>query len=926
MSATAEELRPRSKAHLRAARLPPMSRLFLLDGTALAYRAHFAMARSGLTTPDGRPTGATYGFTMTLRRILEQERPEHIAVAFDPPGPTFRHEQFADYKATRERMPEDLLSQLDDIRAIVRAHGIAIYERPGFEADDVIGTLARAAEARGDEVLIVTGDKDLMQLVSDRVRLYNVFKPKVDLVIEGLPEVEAKFGTTPDHVIDVLAIMGDASDNVPGVKGIGEKGAIKLVTQFGSVQGVLEHLDEVKGKAREHIERDREQLLMSLELVTIDTEVPLDPGLEAAGPAAPDQDELLRLLHALDFRSLASKVAEGERPKEALKRDYVTVRTAGEFEAMERELRERGAFAWDTETTSLDAMRAELVGASFCAEPGRAYYVPANLPEPLFGGTEGLLERLRPLLCDPGLRRWAQNWKYDALVLHHLGVEVPPPDDDTLLASFCAAGNARRHGLDELALHFFDLRKIPTTQLIGTGKKQVTMAEVPVDEVAEYACEDADVTFRLREAVGRELDEAGTRELYETLELPLAPVLMRMEARGIRLDAALLEEQGAVLQGEIKALVHDIQGEAGENLNVNSTKALGEVLFEKLRIQDEAGVKRPKRTKTGWATDHQTLSENYGDVVIVRKLLEYRELAKLKSTYVDALPTFVNPETGRIHCSFSQVSAATGRLASSDPNLQNIPVRTERGRKLREAFVAREPDGAGRWVLLAADYSQVELRIMAHFAEDPAMIAAFREGRDIHASTAAIVFGVEEDEVDRELRSRAKAINFGLLYGMGPARLARDTGLSVPEARQFIDRYFESFPGVRGWIDRTLEEARERGFVETLAGRRRRMPDITSQNSRIRSAAENAAVNTPIQGSAADIIKRAMIDLDARLEGSPLQAQLLLQVHDELVLEVPESELDATRELVRECMEGAADLRVPLKVDFGHGDNWLEAH
>jgi len=903
-----------------------MTRLFLLDGTALAYRAQFAMARSGLTTPDGRPTGATYGFTMTLRRILQEEQPDVIAVAFDPPGPTFRHERFADYKATRERMPEDLVTQLDDIREVVRAHGIAIFERPGFEADDVIGTLARQGEARGDEVLIVTGDKDLMQLVSDRIRLYNVFKPKVDLVIEGFEEVDAKFGTTPDHVIDVLAIMGDSSDNIPGVKGIGEKGATKLIAQFGSVEGVLEHLDEVKGKAREHLERDREQLLMSLELVKIDTEVELDPGLECAGPAQPESDELLALFHRLDFRSLANQVAAGGGERPEMERDYVTVDSEEALDAMEKELRAAGGFAFATETTSLDPLQAELVGLSFSAAPGRAFYVPANQEPPLCGGTPGLVERLGGLLTDPALERWGQNYKYDALVMAHHGLRVAPPDFDTLVASFCVAGSSRRHNLDELALTYFDLRKIPTSQLIGTGAKQVTMDTLPIEEVAEYACEDADVTFRLRELLEAELDSEGARVLFEELELPLVPVLTAMQERGIRLDSKLLEGFAVELQEEVDALVYDIQGLAEENFNVNSTKALGSVLFEKLRIQDDAGVKRPKRTKTGWATDHQTLTEKYGDVPIVQKLLEYRELAKLKSTYVDALPTYVNPETGRIHCSFSQVSAATGRLASSDPNLQNIPVRTERGRKLREAFVPREPDEHGKWVLMAADYSQVELRIMAHLSGDPGLVAAFAEGRDVHTSTAAIVFGVEPEEVDRELRSRAKAINFGLLYGMGPGRLARETGLSVPEAREFIERYFESFPSVREWIDATLEGARERGYVETLGGRRRRTPDIGSENSRIRSAAENAAVNTPVQGSAADLIKRAMIDLEERLAGSELAGRMLLQVHDELVLEVPEAEIEPTRELVEDCMVNAMELAVPLQVDFGWGASWLEAH
>jgi len=905
-----------------------MRRLFLLDGTALAYRAHFAFARSGLTTADGRPTGATYGFAMTLRRILDDEAPELIAVAFDPPGPTCRHKRFGEYKATRERMPEELVAQLEDLREVVRAHGIPIFERPGFEADDVIGTLARQGEAAGCEVLLVTGDKDLMQLVGERTRLYNLFKPKVDLVIQGVPEVAEKFGTTPDHVIDVLALMGDASDNIPGVKGIGEKGAIKLIGEFGSVAGVLEHLDEVKGKAREYIERDREQLLLSLELVTIDTEVPLDPGFEGIGPPQPDRRALLELFGRLDFQSLAKKVAEGVSGAEKTEaRDYRIVRNAKDLETMAKELRKAGAFAVDTETTSLFPLQAELVGVSFCAQAGRAWYVPFNLEPPVVeGGTKALLAELAPLLTEPELERWGQNWKYDALVFRGQGLRVADPDFDTMVASFCAAGSARRHNLDDLALTFFDVKKIPTTELIGTGKKQVTMDRVPIEQVAEYACEDADVTFRLKAPLEKELAEAGTESLFHEVELPLIPVLIAMEERGIRLDVALLEKYAAELEQEIVGITHEIHGLAGENFNVKSTRALGEILFEKLRIQDEAGVKRPKKTKTGWATDHQTLEEKYGDVEIVKQLLEYRELTKLKSTYVDTLPSYVDPNTGRVHCSFSQISAVTGRLASSDPNLQNIPVRTERGRKLREAFVPKDSDGHGKWVLLAADYGQVELRIMAHFSGDPALVEAFAQGRDIHASTASIVFGVEESEVDRAMRSRAKAINFGLLYGMGPARLARDTGLSVLEAKMFIDRYFASFPSVRGWIDRTLAEARRKGYVETLLGRKRRIPDIDSSNARIRSAAENAAVNTPIQGSAADIIKRAMIDLEARLEDSKLAGRMLLQVHDELVLEVPETELEETRALVAECMEGAVDLAVPLEVDFGWGGNWLEAH
>lgn len=902
-----------------------MTRIFLLDGTALAYRAHFAMARSGLSTPDGRPTGATYGFTMALRRILEQESPELVAVAFDPPGPTFRHESYPEYKATRQKMPEELVAQLDLIREVVRAHGIPIFERPGYEADDVIGTLARAAEARGDEVYIVTGDKDFLQLVGERVKLYNLFKPGVDLVIEGVEAAQERFGTTPDHVIDVLAIMGDASDNIPGVKGIGEKGAIKLIGQYGSVAELLAHADELPGKQGELVRREREMLLHSLDLVTIRCDVPLDPGLDELRPPAPDAEALHKLFRRLDFQSLAGKVAGEARAAPA--RDYHTVRSAAQLEELLAELRAAPAIAIDTETTSLFPLEAKLVGISLSAAEGRAHYLPcAHGVEILPGGTPALLEALRPVLGDPAKRRIGQNCKYDWLVLGAHGLRLPPPDFDTMVASFCAAGSARRHNLDELALHFLDLHKIPTSALIGTGKSQVTMEEVPLERVAEYACEDAEATLRLVPLLEAELVEAEASRLFRELEMPLVPVLAAMEERGIRVDTAQLAEASKELEQDLVRLVHEIQELAGMNFNVNSTKALGEVLFEKLRIHETAGVKRPRRTKTGYSTDQATLSEHYGEVPIVQRLLEHRELSKLKSTYVDSLPEYVNPRTGRIHCSFSQVSAATGRLASSDPNLQNIPIRSERGRRLRAAFVPREPDEKGEWLLLSADYSQVELRIMAHFTRDPSLVRAFEEGRDIHASTAAIVFGVPEAEVTRELRSRAKAINFGLLYGMGPARLARETGLSMAEARDFIERYFQSFPSVRGWIDALLAKARHEGYVETLLGRRRRLPDIHSEDARLRVGAENAAVNTPIQGSAADIIKRAMIDLEARLAASKLSGRMLLQVHDELLLEVPARELEETRALVRDCMEQAVPLSVPLVVDFGAGRSWLEAH
>ncbi|MEX1024749.1 MAG: DNA polymerase I [Planctomycetota bacterium] len=905
-----------------------MARCFLIDGTALAYRSHFAFVRSGLSTADGRATGATYGFTMALRRILEQEQPDKIAVALDPPGPTFRHARYADYKATREKVPEDMVDQLDWIREVVRAHGVTIFEVPGFEADDVIGTLAVEGAARGDEVFLVTGDKDFMQLVTDRVRLYNIFKPGVDLAVIGPAEVEEKFGVGPQGVVDVLAIMGDASDNVPGVKGIGEKGAIKLMQEFGSVAALLERLDEVKGKQQEKIEHDREMLLLSRELITIDTAVPLDPGYEALGPAEPDPAALHKLFTELEFQSLADQASSGSKgERNGVDLDYVTVRDEAGLDALVAELSEAGKFSIDTETTSLFPLECELVGISFSTAAGKAWYVPANLDPPIVpGGTPALLARLGGVLTDPHLARIGQNTKYDWLVFRHHGIQMPPPDFDTMVASFCIAGSDRRHNLDALALYYFGMQKIPTTELIGKGKQQITMADVPIDQVAEYACEDADVTWRLYERLAPELAQEGAEALFHDLEMPLVPVLTAMEQRGIRLDTKKLELLGQELEKDHVRLVRVVQELAGENVNVASPKALGEVLFEKLRIQDEAGVKRPKRTKTAWATDAETLQTNYGEVEIVRTILETREVSKLRNTYVDSLPSYVNPATGRVHCSFSQVSAATGRLASSEPNLQNIPIRTERGRRIRDAFVAREPDARGRWCLVAADYSQIELRVLAHLSKDRHLIRAFEEGQDIHAATACRIFDVEPFAITREMRSQAKVVNFGLLYGMGPQRLARETGFSVPEARKFIERYFASFPTVKGWMESVLEEARRTGAVETLLGRRRRIRDIDSANSRLRSLAENAAVNTPVQGSAADIIKRAMIDLEATLTDSPLAAELLLQVHDELVLECPVQELDETIAVVRAAMENAVVLEVPLVVEFGHGDTWLEAH
>jgi len=908
-----------------------MARIFLLDGTALAYRSHFAFARSGLATADGRPTGATYGFTMVLRQLLENERPDAIAVAFDHKDPTFRHRQYADYKATRQKVPEDLVSQLPWIREVVQAHGVALFEVPGVEADDVIGTLATQGAARGDEVLIVTGDKDFMQLVTERVKLYNVFKAGEATLLQGIDEVAQKFGTTPDRVVEVLAIMGDSSDNVPGVKGIGEKGAIDLIQRWGSVDGVLANLEALTPKQREKIEASRDLLLLSRQLVTIQRDVRLDRSVESIGPAQPDAQRLSKLFRDLEFRSLQEKVqaAAAEKPVHG-SRDYRLIEDLAGVDAMELELRAAGRFAIDTETTSLFPLEAELVGISFSAREGRAYYVPFNAFPPVHPeGPAALFERVRGLLEDPDLERVGQNTKYDWLVLGSQlprGASLPPPAFDTMVASFCAVGPARGHSLDALALHFFGLEKIPTKDLIGSGAKQISMKEVEVARVAEYACEDAETTWRLVEPLQQELLEHGAQDLFRDLEMPLVPVLAAMEARGIRIDTQLLALQGDELRKEQELLENAVHDLAGEVFNLASTKSVGIILFEKLCIQEQQGVKRVRRTKTGYSTDAATLQEQYKEVPIVGKLLEYRELSKLRSTYIDSLPRYVNPRTGRVHCSFSQVAAATGRLASSDPNLQNIPIRTERGRRLRQAFVPRLPDTHGEWTFLACDYSQIELRVLAHLSGDTALIEAFASGADIHAATAARIFDVRPEDVDRTMRSRAKVINFGLLYGMGPQRVARETGMALPDAKAFIERYFANFPSVKGWMERLLATARDKGYVETLAGRRRRIPDIASSDQRARVFAENAAINTPVQGSAADIIKRAMLRVEQRLANSTLAGRMLLQVHDELLFELPLAELEPTRELVVTAMEAAWELAVPLAVEAGHGPDWLAAH
>lgn len=920
--------------------MPDRPRLFLIDGHALAYRAYHAFIRNPLINSKGQNTSAIYGFASAILRLIEKESPDRIAVVFDSPEPTFRHEKFADYKATREKMPDEMREQLPIVDEVAAALGLAILRCPGFEADDVIGTLARRAEEAGWDTVIVSGDKDFMQLVGDHITVLDLKKKASEDQVIDRAAVEAKFGVPPEKVVDVLALMGDSSDNVPGVEGVGEKTAPELVRAYGSIEGALEHAAEVKNKrVREGLLAGREQALLSRELVTIRTDAPVDFDPAQFGRRTPDAARLIQLFEQLEFPSLIEKVRFPEPPagSETCGRfpgAYHTVSDLQAFEALLARLRAAEEFVLDTETTSSEPTRAELVGLSFAFREAEAFYVPAMWESgaqsssasdlPLFAevpraGIHALpliLERLKPILEDPRIRKGGQNIKYDAVVLANYGIELRGIAFDTMVESYLLDPSQRQHNLDLLALKHLNIRKTPTSDLIGKGKAQISMADVPVAKVALYACEDADATLRLHRLFAPKLQELGLDRLYEEVELPLVAVLARMESRGVKVNLELLAALSAEFAAKMNALAAEIHALAGEEFNINSTQQLGRILFETLQIQKRRGG-RVRKTKTGFATSVDAL-EDFADEPIVGRILEYRGLAKLKGTYVDAFPALVNPRTGRIHTSFNQTVTSTGRLSSSEPNLQNIPVRTELGRKIREAFVATDPSR----VLVCADYSQIELRILAHYTGDPNLVGAFRRGEDIHRRTASEVFEVPIEAVTPDQRARAKAINFGIIYGMGAQRLAHDTGIAVEEAQEFIARYFRRYPLIKKYTEDTVAGAERDGFVATLLGRRRPIPEIYSDNPGTRSAAERAAINTPIQGSAADLIKVAMVRLDRRLSAAHPDAWMILQVHDELVFDVPAAQAEALAALARAEMEAAMQLEVPLKVDIAIGPTW----
>jgi len=940
----------------------PSPTLYLVDGYALIYRAFFAMIARPLTTRRGENTSAAWGVTNFLLRLLERRRPDYLGWVHDM-GVSFRHETYAEYKATREKLTQELQQDFDRsverIEQILEAFGVPVVGVDGYEADDVIGTLATAGVAQGLEVVIVSGDKDFYQLIGPGVALLNPGRGGPAAVEEHWVDqsnASNRLGVPPERVVDYLALVGDSSDNVPGVRGVGEKTALELLSTFGDLDAILANAERIAGKrAREAVLQHADLARLSRELVTIRRDVPVALDLEALRVRPPDVPRLTELFTELEFRSLIPKlaslqVAGAGAPAPAAPRAPVVaavpapataapgalaavtaeptiVDDPAALAAVVAECRRAPLVALDTETTSLDPMRAALVGMSLAGAPGRSWYLPFAHVAPdgeLAGGVpprnlpplaSDALRPLRALLADPAVPKAGHNVKYDWLVLRRAGVDLAGVAYDSMLASFVLDPGRRSHAIDELASERLSLRMRTYQELVGRGRAERSFAAVPLADAARYCAADSETVLRLRDAFRPELEDHQLVRLLETIEVPLIPVLVEMEWHGVLVDLERLGEIARAFTHELAELEQTIYRVAGAEFNINSTPQLRHVLFEKHQLPVL------KRTKTGASTDYDVLEQLAAmGHEVPRLLIEYRELSKLKSTYVDALPGFINPATGRIHTSFNQTGAATGRLSSSEPNLQNIPVRTPRGETIRRAFVA--PPGA---VLVTADYSQIELRLLAHLSGDPAFVQAFEQGGDIHRQTAAIIFGVPQDQVTAEMRARAKTINFGTIYGQGSFALSRQLGITQDEAKEFIREYFARFAGVRAWLDRTVAEARQRGYVETLFGRRRYIPELKDRNFNIRAFGERTATNSPLQGSAADLIKIAMIGIAGALSAGGLASRMILQVHDELVLEVPEPEQEPATELVKRHMETAASLRVPLAVSIGVGRNWVDA-
>lgn len=882
-------------------------RLFLIDGNSFCYRAFYAIR--ALSNSKGQPTNAIYGFITMINKIIKDEKPDYLAIAFDLKGPTFRHKKFEQYKIHRKPMPDELVDQMPIIKDVVRAYNIPVFELQGYEADDILATLTKSAVAAGYEVYIVTGDKDMLQLVGPHVRVYNVHK---EGLIYDKGAVKERYGVPPEGIVDLIALMGDASDNIPGVTGIGEVTAKKLMEDFGSLDNVIAGADRIKSESlRRKIIEYKDQALMSKDLATVDAEVPIDVDLEKLRLAEPDKEKLYGIYSELEFRSL---LKDYSAPGKQISGKYELVEGDASLKRLIKELSGQKEFALDFETTGTDPMSCEPVGISFCWKEGSAYYVPIGDVKGGFDKAE-LFGALKHVLEDSDITKIGQNIKYEKILLAVNGIDIKGAVFDTMVASYVLNPSKSNHNLEDITLEYLDLKKTPITELIGEGKKKITMKEVEVGRVKDYCCQDSDATFRLKKVLDRQLEEKGMGKLFHEVEMPLIGCLTDMELCGVAIDTAYLGAMSKEMAKQLEKITAEIYEAAGAEFNINSPKQLAEILFVKLKLPVV------KKTKTGQSTDVDVLETLSGSHKLPALLLKYREIQKLKSTYVDALPELVNRKTGRVHTSFNQTVTATGRLSSSDPNFQNIPVKTEMGRKIRRAFIA----GREGWSVLTADYSQIELRILAHFSSDPELLKAFEGGRDIHTHTASLIFDVKEPDVTPEMRSIAKTVNFGIIYGMSPFGLSKELKIEISKAKDFIDAYFEKYGKVKVFLGDLVEEARNDGYVTTILNRRRYLPEINSKNNSVRQFAERAAINAPIQGSAADLIKIAMINIYNVMKEKKLKSKMLLQVHDELIFEVPPEEAEQMREIVRERMEQVVKLKVPVKVQVKVGDNWLEA-
>jgi DNA polymerase I len=934
--------------------MPEQKKLFLLDAMALIYRAYYALNRNPRVNSKGLNTSAILGFANTLTEVLRKEKPTHIAVAFDVAAPTQRATDFAAYKANREQSPEDIIASLPYIVKLLEGFGIPVLMKDGYEADDIIGTLAKKAEQDGFQVYMMTSDKDFGQLVSENIFMYKPARMGNDAEILGVGEICEKYGIErPEQLIDILGLWGDTSDNIPGVPGIGAKKARGLVREFGSMENLLENVEQVREKrSRESLREFADQARMSKKLATIILDVPVEWDPEGFMLKTPDPKKLIPLFDELEFRTFAKRlfsdadIIPPEKTREALKstgqmdlfggldayadpaeqarerlenlgkeKNYHTVSSQKDILALVRLLASASMFCFDTETTGLNTMDNEVVGIAFCLKPGEAWYLP--FPENQ-GEARELAALVKGPFEDPSIEKTGQNLKFDIGVLKNLGVEVRGKLFDTMLAHYLLQPDMR-HNMDLLAESYLGYRTVPIEGLIGKkGKTQKGMRSIPVEQVTVYACEDADVTLQLREVFEPMLKDHELLSLFDKVETPLVPVLAEMERQGIKVDKKALDDYAEVLQKRISQVEREIYQDAGSSFNIGSPKQLGEVLFDQLKIDPRA-----KRTKTRqYSTSEDVLSRLSNKHPIIERILDYRSLTKLKSTYVDALPKLIHPTSGRIHTSFNQAVAATGRLSSNNPNLQNIPIRTEEGRLIRKAFVPRD----GEHVLLAADYSQIELRIIASLSGDEAMMEAFRLGQDIHTATAAKVYEVPLEEVSREMRRNAKTVNFGIVYGISAFGLSERLDISRQDAAQIIGQYFEKYPGIKRYMDETIAFARKHEYVTTMMGRRRYVRDINSANGGLRGFAERNAINAPVQGSAADMIKMAMIRIHEAMEKMKMQSRMILQVHDELVFDARREELDDLKPLVEEYMKNALELSVPVVVDINTGENWLEAH